>query len=61
MLFVHRKRFSLLLFPIAVCFAALTVLTLLLAFLRSGLSRRAGWIIIAGYAVFVGVLIGVAN
>jgi cation:H+ antiporter len=45
----------------AVCFLALTALTLLLAFARSGLNRRAGWIIIAGYAIFVGVLIGVAN
>jgi cation:H+ antiporter len=45
----------------AVCFAALTVLTLLLAYARSGLTRSAGWIIIAGYAIFVAVLIGVAN
>jgi cation:H+ antiporter len=46
---------------VAVCFAALTVLTLLLAYARSGLSRGAGWIIITGYAIFVAVLIGVAN
>ena len=41
----------------AAAYVTLTVLVLFLAFARRGLSRLAGGFIIAGYAVFVGVLL----
>ena len=41
----------------AAAYVTLTVLVLFLAFARRGLSRRAGGLIIAGYAVFVAVLL----
>jgi cation:H+ antiporter len=37
----------------ALSYLVLTALVLILAFARRGLSRRAGWLIIAGYATFV--------
>lgn len=46
---------------VVISFAALTAITLLLAYRRSGLTRRAGAMIIAGYAIFVAVLITVAT
>jgi cation:H+ antiporter len=46
---------------VVVSFAALTAVTLALAYVRSGLSRRAGALIIAGYVIFAVVLISVAS
>jgi cation:H+ antiporter len=37
----------------AVSYAVLTFVVLMLAFWRRGLSRRAGWIVVAGYLLFV--------
>ena len=37
----------------ALAYVVLTALVLTIAFVRFGLSRRAGWTIIAGYAIFV--------
>ncbi|MFZ0996074.1 MAG: hypothetical protein WAO09_08890 [Candidatus Dormiibacterota bacterium] len=42
---------------IAGCYVGLTALTLGLAYTGNGLRRRAGWAIIAGYAVFVVALL----
>jgi hypothetical protein len=36
-----------------VSYAVLTFVVLMLAFWRRGLSRRAGWIVVAGYLLFV--------
>jgi cation:H+ antiporter len=40
-------------------YVVLTGVVLILAFTRRGLSRRAGWIIISGYAVFVAWLLAI--
>jgi cation:H+ antiporter len=40
-------------------YVGLTTLTLLLAYLRNGLGRLAGWGIIVGYALFVALLVSV--
>lgn len=45
---------------VVISFVALTIATLVLAYARSGLTRRAGAMIIAGYVIFVAVLITVA-
>jgi Ca2+/Na+ antiporter len=37
----------------AASYALLTLVVLALAFARRGLSRRAGWIVVAGYGLFV--------
>jgi cation:H+ antiporter len=44
----------------AAWYAGLTALTLLLAYRARGLRRRAGWIIVGGYVIFVVWLIGVS-
>ncbi len=41
-------------------YVGLTALTLVLAFLRSGLGRLAGWAIVAGYGLFVALLVCVS-
>jgi cation:H+ antiporter len=40
-------------------YAVLTVVVLALAFWKRGLGRRAGWLVIAGYAVFVAWLVAI--
>jgi Ca2+/Na+ antiporter len=40
-------------------YVALTILVLIVAFAQRGLSRRSGWLIIAGYLVFVVSLVAV--
>ncbi len=44
----------------AAWFVGLTVLTLVLAYVSTGLRRSAGWVIVAGYVFFVAVLVGVS-
>lgn len=41
----------------SIAYVALTGLVLVFAFAKSGLTRRAGWVIIAGYAAFVACLL----
>jgi cation:H+ antiporter len=41
-------------------YVGLTTLTLLLAYLRNGLGRLAGWGIVVGYALFVALLVSVS-
>jgi cation:H+ antiporter len=45
---------------VAGCYAGLTVLTLVLAYLGRGLRRWSGWLIIAAYVVFVAVVLTTA-
>lgn len=44
---------------IGIWYAGLTAVTLCLAYLRSGLGRRSGWVIVVLYAAFVGALFAV--
>jgi len=44
----------------AASYVTLTALVLVLAFAQRGLSRRTGWLIITGYAVFVVGLLAIS-
>jgi Ca2+/Na+ antiporter len=44
----------------AICFVTLTAVTLTLAYRQFGIRRPAGWFIVAGYAMFVVLLVSVA-
>lgn len=45
---------------VAGLYGGLTVLVLLIAYLRGGLRRRAGWLIVVAYLVFVAILIAIS-
>jgi cation:H+ antiporter len=45
----------------AISFVVLTAITLLLAYRQFGLRRPSGWIIVAGYAIFVVLLVSIAS
>jgi cation:H+ antiporter len=41
----------------SIAYVVLTGLVLVFAFVKSGLTRRAGWVVVAGYAVFVACIL----